>query len=360
MIPPLPHIKAMQAYALADLKSPPGKRLISLSQNECLRPPSPNVTRAAEAALAEAQLYPDPNWNALRGAISAHYGVPADQILLGNGSLELIGCLTRAYADADNAVLVPRHSYPFFRTAAQFADARVDLADEVDLAVSVDHLLQATAPDTRIVFVANPGNPTGTRISQAKLRRLRAGLDAQVLLVIDEAYGEFADHLNEPVFDMVGLGNTVILRSFSKAYGLAGFRVGWGLFPPDIANNLRKLMNPNNLPAVSQAAAMAAVEDPDYMRETCVLTGVLRQQICARLVKAGFAVKDSFTNFLLIRFKSGAQAQKADAALRAEGIYLRLQSGAGLGHCLRMTIGGMEDNQIAVEALTRWAEKEKI
>jgi len=339
MIRPVPHVDAMSAYALASLSAPAGKDLISLSQNESLRPPSPQAIAAAARALNTAQLYPDPDWSALRAALSDRHAIHAHEILCGCGSMELIACLAQAYAGPDRAVLAPAHAYPFFRTAALLARARYDTAAEVDAHVDVDALLAAVRPDTGIVFVANPGNPTGTRIPRTELLRLRASLPDTVLLVIDEAYGECADHLDSPMFDLVAGGDTVVLRTLSKAYGLAGLRVGWGLFPPAIGAEMRKVMAPNNISAASQAAATAAVVDHAYMRATCDQTAALRDGFAARLRADGFHVYDSHTNFVLVNMGSAEHAQATDAALRAEGIVLRAQGGAGLAHCLRITVG---------------------
>ncbi len=358
MIKAVDHIATMSPYALAELKAPPGKRLVSLSQNESLRPPSRRTMAAAANVLEAGHLYPDPEWSLLRNALAALHAIPAEQILCGNGSMELIACLAHAFAAEDHAVLAPAHSYPFFKTAALLVGARFDTALEEDGQVSVDALIAAVQPDTRIVFVANPGNPTGTRIPRSELLRLRDGLPDHVLLVIDEAYGEFSDHLDEPMFDLAVRGDTVILRTFSKAYGLAGLRVGWGFFPQTIANEMRKVMNPNNISAASQAAATAAVEDQDYMRETCALTDQLRDKFIARLRAAGFSVAESFTNFALVRFDSVQAAQSADIALRAEGMIARSQGGARLPDCLRFTVGAAEKLDLAADLLERWAEGE--
>ena len=360
MIPPNRHIAAMSAYALANLVPPPGKRLISLSQNESLRPPSPNAIEAAAKAARYQHTYPDPDWTALRGAIGEVHNVDPADIVCGNGSLDLIGCLARAYLDSDLAALAPANAYPFFRTATLATGARFDTAPEYDLTVDVDALIAAVAPDTRIVFVANPGNPTGTRIPTAELSRLRNGLRDNILLVIDEAYGEFADHLNESAFDLVELGNTVVLRTLSKAYGLAGARVGWGLFPPAIAGEVRKILNPNNVSATSQAMAIAALRDQAYMRGTCAQTVETRDAFRARVSAMGLHLPESFTNFSLIRFPSPDAANHADRFLRSEGVYLRAQGGAGLPDCLRATVGAADDMARAAELLEGWYEKGEL
>lgn len=360
MTQPHPHIACMSPYALANLDAPEGKTLISLSQNESLRPPSPKATEAAAQALGSSMLYPDPDWTDLRHALAELHGIDPDGILCGNGSLDLIGCLARVFAGPDRAVLAPAHAYPFFQTVAQVTNARFDPAAEVDAVVSVDAMLAAVQPDTGIVFVANPGNPTGTRIPKAELVHLRQGLRPDILLVIDEAYGEFSDHLGERCFDLVQGGNTVVLRTFSKAYGMAGFRVGWGLFPPAIARELRKVMNPNNVPASAQIAAAAAVRDDAYMRETCAITASLRDQATAQLKQAGFAPYPSFTNFVLLNMGSTEAAASADQRLRSEGVFLRPQGGAGLPHTLRMTVGPQAAMVKAIEILTQWKQEEQI
>jgi histidinol-phosphate aminotransferase len=353
---PQEHIAAMASYALAQMDVPAGKRLISLAQNECLRAPSPRVIDAANRAVNGGAMYPDPDWSGLRTALADRHGVDAEGILCGAGSLDLIGAIARVYAGPGRAMLAPVHAYPFFRTAAQMAGARLDTAPELDATVSVDAMLAAVRPDTRVVCVANPANPTGTRISRAELMRLRAGLSHNVLLIIDEAYGEFADHLNTSVFDMVQGGNVVVLRTFSKAYAMAGFRVGWGLFPVEVAAQLRKVLNPNNVSVVSQMAALAAVEDEEYMRETCAMTAHLRDHATERLQAAGIAVFPSLTNFVLMDLGTVEAAQTADAALRAEGVFVRPQGGAGLPHCLRMTIGPAAELDMAITLLEHWRQ----
>ncbi len=348
------HIAAMHPYALAEMEVQNGKSPISLSQNESLRPPSPKSLGAASNAIKNAALYPDPDWTQLRHALALQHGLDAKDILCGNGSLDLIGCIARAFSGQDRAVLAPRHAYPFFKTASLIANARYDTAPERNATVDVDALLNAVRADTGLVFIANPGNPTSTRIAKPELVRLRNEMREDILLVIDEAYGEFADHLDQNCFDMVRGGSTVALRTFSKAYGLAGLRVGWGLFPQDVAAEMRKVMNPSNVSAPAQAAALAAVSDQHYMRETCAMTATLRNSATVELRKLGFRVLPSFTNFILIDLDSAASAQSADAALRARGIFLRPQSGAGLPNALRMTIGPQDFVAQAISTLAAW------
>ena len=195
MIRPVAHIKNMAAYALADLGN---NHTVSLAQNESAFPASPAAIAAGRAAMADLPLYPDPEWNDLRAAIAEVHGLDPSRILCGAGSMELIGCLIRAYAGPGDRVLGTEYGYAFVATAAAQVQADYVKARELDLTVSVDEILNAVTSDTRIVFVCNPGNPTGTLIPNSELLRLRSDLPADVLLVVDQAYAEFSDHANNP------------------------------------------------------------------------------------------------------------------------------------------------------------------
>ncbi|MFK7944323.1 MAG: histidinol-phosphate transaminase, partial [Paracoccaceae bacterium] len=282
------------------------------------------------------------------------HGIDPALTLCGAGSMELIGMLIRAFCGPGTEVLASKHSYAFFRTAALACGAGYIAAHEADRTVSVDALLAAVTPTTRVVCVANPGNPTGSRIPRRELLRLRDKLPDHVLLLIDEAYGEFADTPSEAMWDLVERGDTVVMRTFSKAYGLAGLRVGWGLFPSDIGIEVRKLLNPNNISGPAQAAATAAMKDQTHMRATVAETARRRTAFIAKLHARGFDAEDSHTNFILIDLGTPDAASSASDALRQEGIILRAMGGYGLGHCLRATIGAQSDMALAAEILGRW------
>ena len=352
-----PHIANMAPYALADLNVPAGTSLISLAQNESLRPPSPRAIAAAKSAMEGTALYPDPDWTDLRNAISQEHGLTPDTVLCGAGSMELIGALMRAYAGPGDQILASEYSYAFFSTMAQLTCANYVTATETGFHVSVKALLGAVTERTKIVCIANPGNPTGTFISASETRKLRAELPMDVLLIIDEAYGEFAI-ASDPLFDLANVSNTVILRTFSKAYGLAGMRVGWGVFPHHIGCETRKLLNPNNVSAASQAAATAAMADAGYMRDTCTQTARLRDKFSTACQTLGLQVPQSHTNFVLIRFGTQTRANRADQALRSRGVLMRGMGGYGLADCLRATIGPAPDMDIAIETLTDWHRQE--
>ncbi|MGI9355536.1 MAG: pyridoxal phosphate-dependent aminotransferase [Rhizobiaceae bacterium] len=337
MIRPLPHLEAMEPYALADLGD---SKTVSLAQNESDFPPSPLAIAAGRVALDHSQLYPDPDWTQLCEAIGELHDLSEGTILCGAGSMELIGCLIRAYAGPGDTVVGTQYGYAFVATACAQVGSAYLRAAESNLTVSVDAILKTLTADTRIVFLCNPGNPTGTAIPNAEIIRLRRAMPNDVLLIIDQAYAEFCDDVQMPreVFALTEQGNTVIVRTFSKAYALAGARAGWGYFPPIIAQELRKLLNPNNISIVSQAMATAAMLDQLHMKEIVQKTARIRNEFAQSARGLGINIPDSHTNFVLLQFDSAETAKCIDKALRDNELLLRGMGGYGLPDCLRATI----------------------
>ncbi len=338
MIRPAEAVASLSLYVVPELEADEGDA--TLSRNESAFRPSPNAIAAARDLAPEVRIYPDPNWTELRKAIAEVHSLDQESILCGMGSLELIACLARAYAAAGDDVLVTDHCYAFVATAAAQAGARIARAREIDFTVSGDRIAAAVTPATRIAFVCNPGNPTGTAIPNSEIVRLRAKLPDDLLLVIDQAYGEFTDASDSPLpaFDLVAGGNTVVLRTFSKAYALAGARVGWGYFPPAVGRQVRKLLLPNSVAAASQAMALAAVRDQGHMRRTVEKTEELRDGFREQALSLGIESPASRTNFVLLKFPGVEAADAADRTLKADGLRLRRMSPSGLPECLRATV----------------------
>ncbi|WP_342586145.1 pyridoxal phosphate-dependent aminotransferase [Leisingera sp. ANG-Vp] len=314
------------------------------AQNESAFAASPAAIAAGKAVLEQMPLYPDPEWPDLRAAVAELHGLDPAKILCGAGSMELIGCLIRAFAGPGDRVLGTDYGYAFVSSASAQVQADYVKARERELTVSVDDILAAVTPETRIVFVCNPGNPTGTLIPNGEVLRLREGLSADVLLVVDQAYAEFADADNDPaeIFALVERGDTVVMRTLSKAYGLAGARAGWGYFPPEIAGEVRKLLNPNNISIPSQAMAAAAMRDQAHMQDVVAKTAAIRDGFAEGCRALGLEVPHSHTNFVLMRFASPEQALAADTALRVDKLLMRGMGGYGLNDCLRATICSQE------------------
>ena len=336
---PTAYVAALAPYQLADLKLAPGIEPIMLAQNESLRAPSPKVAEAIVSAAACGRLYPDPNCDELDSVLRQAYALPdQDRVLVGAGSMELIGVLIRAYVGPGDEVLTSEFAYGYFSVATAIAGADYVQAVERNYTPDVDALLAKVTAKTKLVIAVNPGNPTGTAIPNSEIRRLRAALPKDVLLVVDEAYGEFSDAWQEPVFDLVAGGDCVVLRTLSKAYGMAAMRVGWGYFPQAVAENMDKLLNPSRISIISQKAAIAAILDQGYMRETVRLTLTIADEFKQAMLGFGLSVAQSHTNFILLKLASSEQAKSLEVALRGQGYLVRPMRGS-LSDCLRITIG---------------------
>lgn len=355
MIEANPNIASMDAYQLPDLSAPPGVTPIVLAQNEHSRPPSQRVREAIVKAIDAAHLYADTDCSELRRAIARVHELDVERVFCGSGSMELMSTLVQCYLLSKDRILMSDYSYLFMRTLARMVEATVDIAAEPDLRVDVDALLAGVREETRIVFVVNPGNPCGTAIAGSEIRRLRGALPDDVLLLIDEAYAEYMEgDENEPLFDLVDRGNTVITRTFSKIYGLAGLRVGWGYFPPAILHEMRKVLLPGGVAWLSQVAARAAIEDQEAMREARRENAQQRDLLARGLDQLGLLAVASHTNFVLAEFGSAERAASAFDTLRARGIIVRPMGGYGLPSCLRITVGIEAYMTQTLELLREW------
>jgi len=345
----------MDPYALPDITAGEGLEPIVLAQNEHAYPPSALVQQAIADALGQGQLYPDSDWNELRAAIAGVHRLNPANIVCGTGSMELMSTLMLAYLSSTDRMLMTEYGYLFMRTLARLVGARVDTATEPEYHVEVDRLLDALQPETKLVFVVNPGNPCGSLLHNDEIRRLRDALPQDVLLLVDEAYAEFVDPgFHAPLFDLIELGNTVITRTFSKIYGLAGLRVGWGYFPEQIRAQIRKVQNPGSLSMLSQVAACAAMQDQDGVAEARRLIATQRDFLTAEITRLGLPVVPSHSNFVLVDFGSPETAVSAFEFLRDHRLVVRPMGGYGLPACLRITVGTPEQMQLVAQVLGAW------
>ncbi|MEM7072388.1 MAG: histidinol-phosphate transaminase [Pseudomonadota bacterium] len=346
IINPNRHLDQLPSYQLADLAVPGNVRRISLAQNESACPPSPNALAAArKACTASLRRYPDSACSKLVNMLGQIHDLDPKSIICEAGSMALLSALCRAYIGPEDRVLAGQYGYGYCKTATLMSAGIYQTAPERNFTVDVDALLEHADQQTRMVYIANPANPTGTRLARAELVRLRDALAQHILLVIDEAYGEFCAGIDAPVFDLVERGNVVVLRSFSKAYGLAGLRIGWGVFPPAIAEILRKVINMNPISTMAQACAVAALHDQAHMRGICDQIIQIRNDFADRMRKLGLTVPESHGNFVLLVFKNSQQAAAINQMLRHQGIVLRPVAGYGLHDCLRATIGTRHEMQ---------------
>ncbi|MFA5122175.1 histidinol-phosphate transaminase [Zavarzinia sp.] len=352
---PRPGVMAIAAYVGGRSKAEPGQRTIKLSSNESGIGPSPKAIAAFKAVGDSLYRYPDGSAHDLRLAIGAHFDIPADRIVCGNGSDELIHLLTGAYAGPGDEVLYSEHGFLVYPISAQAVGATPVKAPERDLRTDVDALLAAVTPATRIVYLANPNNPTGTYIPAEEVARLHAGLPPDVLLVLDAAYAEFVNASDyEAGFRLVEKAeNVVMLRTFSKLYGLAALRLGWAYCPPAVADVLNRLRGPFNVSSAAQAAGIASLADRDFLERARQHNETWRLWLTNRLTQLGLDVTPSVANFLLVRFpdEAGRTAAEADAFLTARGILLRRVSAYGLPAHLRISIGLGEECEAAASAI---------
>ncbi|WP_417795852.1 histidinol-phosphate transaminase [Terasakiella pusilla] len=336
-------------------------RIIKLSSNEGPFGPSPRAVEVMKKTSEIQHRYPDGGATRLRKKLAEKHNVDADQIVCGAGSDELLGLLCRAYAGPGDEVLYSDHGFLMYPIAAKSVGATPVTAMEKDLTTDVDALLAATTDKTKIVFVANPNNPTGTYISRTEMKRLRDGLRDDILLVIDAAYAEFMTQDDyDAGFELAGsTNNTVMTRTFSKMYGLGGVRLGWSYSCAEIADVLNRARNPFNVTSLALAAGEAALDDDEFVAMTRAHnTKWLRwtEEECRKL---GLETTTSHANFALVRFPHDTKhsSTNADAFLRNKGIIVRAMASYGLGDCLRISIGTEEEMTTLMAALKEFMEQ---
>ncbi len=355
---PRPGIMEISPYVGGRSSAEGHRNTVKLSSNESALGPSPKAQAAYRALGPTLHRYPDGGATELRKSLGALHGIDPERIVCGNGSDELLQLLARAYAGPGDEVVYTRHGFLVYPLAALSAGATPVVAAETDLTADVDAILARVTERTRLVFLANPNNPTGTYIPKGALRRLWGGLPEHVVLVIDAAYAEYvtaADY--DPGLDLAGRApNVVMTRTFSKAYGLAALRLGWLYGPPALVDVLHRIRGPFNANGAALAAALAALEDQDHIARTCRLNESCRDALAARLGALGLAVVPSVCNFLLVRFPAapGRDAAAADRFLTARGIVARRLEPYRLGDCLRIGIGLEEETDAVARALEQF------
>jgi histidinol-phosphate aminotransferase len=291
----------------------------------------------------------------LREAIGKRHGIDPARVMSGHGSEDLIGLVARSYAGPGDEVVVSQYGYAMFPLAARIAGATVVTAKARALAPDVDALLAAVTPRTRILYLANPNNPTGACLAAGEVERLQRGLPDSVLLVLDAAYAEYvAAGDYEPGLRLAGTTvNTIMLRTFSKAYGLAGLRVGWLYGPREIVDLLDRLRPPTNIAGSAQAAAAAAIGDTDHLAAIVAENAATRGRFAKSAAQLGLVPLPSEGNFVLVRFPAEERrnAAAAYAFLRSRGILGRRMDPYGLPQYLRFTMGGDAEISAVLEAL---------
>jgi len=349
-------VLAIQAYAPGESAAIGANRVVKLSSNEGAFGPPP-AAQAAYARMAGAlHRYPDGGSAELRRAIGAKFGLDPARIVCGTGSDELIQHIAAIYGGPGTDILMSMHGFSMYQIAGTYAGSRVVKVPERDLTADVDALLRAATPATRVVFLANPNNPTGSLLPHAEVARLRAALPGHVLLALDAAYAEYVDDPGyDPGVGLVDAGeDTVMLRTFSKVFALGGLRIGWCYAPAAVCDALERVRGAFNVNLAAQAAAVAALAEPDWIERSRDHNTRARGQLAAALAGSGVKVWPSQGNFVLADFATPERAAAADAALRARGVIVRAMGGYDLPHCLRITVGTTEECAIVADALARF------
>lgn len=330
-----------------------------LSSNENPLGCSPKAREAIIAASKSLEIYPDGSASALRGAIAHKYGIDADRIICGAGSDEIFQLLARAYLAPGGEILQSEHGFLVYRLVAQQSGAETISAPEKNLTTDVDAMLERVTPRTKIVFVANPNNPTGTYIPYSEIKRLHAGLPENVLLVLDGAYAEYVRANDYSAgMDLAGeMDNVLVTRTFSKIHGLAALRLGWAYGPESVIDALHRTRGPFNVNALAQVAGIAAIEDDAFQAQSVEHNETEMQRVCLALEGLGFKTVPSVGNFVLIQFEDvkGRRSSDADVFLRARGIVIRDVNVYGLPDCLRLSFGSQEANDDVIAAFEAFA-----
>jgi histidinol-phosphate aminotransferase len=355
-----PWIEAIHAYVPGRSAAPDGRPLVKLSANENPLGTSPQALAARSEAAGPAE-YPDPDSRALREALGRLHGIDPARIVCGTGSDELLNLAAQAFAGPGDEVLFPRYSFAVYDIAARRCGATPVEAPDRDFAADVDALLEGVSERTRVVFLANPNNPTGSYLPRDEVARLHAGLPGRVLLVIDQAYAEYV----APEDGDGGLAlaaenaNVLVTRTFSKIYGLAGERVGWATGAPALVGALNRIRGPFNVTVSGQTAAVAALADQAFVETSREHNRTVRARFVAALEALGnHGVRPlpSEANFVLVLFDGALTAEAALAGLAERGFAVRHLPGQGLPQGLRVTIGTAEQMDAIADGLRQMAE----
>jgi histidinol-phosphate aminotransferase len=350
---PRPQVLEIAAYVGGGSTVPGVNRVIKLSSNECAFGPPPGAMAAYARTAEELHRYPDGGSVALRQALGKRFGLDAERIVCGCGSDELIQHLCHIYGGPDTDIIMSQYGFQMYQISGTYAGSRVVKVRERALTADVDAMLAAVSARTRVVFLANPNNPTGSLLAQSEVERLRRALPPEVLLVLDAAYAEYID---DPAYDpgvrlVESREDTVMLRTFSKVFGLGGMRIGWAYGPPAVVDALNRVRGVFNVNIAAQAAAVAALAEPGWVERNRAHNAEWRERLAASLRRCGITVWPSHGNFVLADFGTPARAAAADAFLRQRGLIVRAMGAYDLPHCLRISIGTGEECTLLAEAL---------
>jgi histidinol-phosphate aminotransferase len=338
-----------------------GRKMFKLSANETPFGASPHAIAAYKSAADHLEDYPEGTSRVLREAIGKAYGLDPDRIICGAGSDEILNLLAHTYLSHGDEAISTTHGFLVYPIATMANGAKNVVAAEKNLTADVDAILAKVSANTKLVWLANPNNPTGTYIPFDEVKRLRAGLPEHVVLVLDAAYADYVSKNDYEIgIELVSTTeNTVLCHTFSKIHGLAALRVGWMFGPANVVDAVNRIRGPFNVSVPAQLAAVAAIQDTAHVEKSRVHTEKWRTRLAEEFTKLGLTVTPSVCNFVLMHFPQvpGKTAADADAFLTKRGLVLRALPNYGLPHALRMTIGTDEANELVIAALTEFMAK---
>jgi histidinol-phosphate aminotransferase len=356
---PRPWIKGLELYVGGKSTAKDGIEAVKLSSNESAVGASPLAIKAYREAAVKLHRYPDGNYTQLREALGKKHDIESRQIICGVGSDEILKLACRAYLAPSDEVIFPRHSFMMYPIAAASVGAVPVEVDDFNYTAQVDNILAAITEKTKLIFLANPNNPTGTYLTQDEVMRLWKNTPKNILLVLDSAYAEF---INQPDYDagikIVNQAKNVLMtRTFSKLYGLAALRLGWGYACQDVIDALDKIRDPFNVPTSAQVAATAALADEKFEYHAKEHNRKWLEWLKNQFMDLGLTTVPSYTNFILIKFPKGEKsAEKANDFLLNRGFILRWLPNQGLGQFLRMTVGTEDENKKLISLLQEFMD----
>jgi len=359
---PRPGVLDIKAYVPGRSKAPGAAKLYKLSSNETPLGPSPKAIEAFKKACETLSLYPEGTSKVLREAIGKTFGLDPARIVCGAGSDELLNLLAQAYLSPGDESISTVHGFLVYKIATQAAGGKPVIVPERDFRADVDAILKGVTPRTKLVFIANPNNPTGTYLPLSEIRRLQAGIPAHTLLVLDAAYSEYVRRNDyETGIELVAASeNVVMTRTFSKIHGLAALRLGWMYAPAAVVDAINRIRGPFNVSTAAMEAGAASLADSAHLERSFAHNYKWRGWLEENIRKLGLIVTPGVANFVLIHFPEtkGKTAADADAFLLKRGLVLRQVGAYNLPNALRMTVGTEEANRLVVSALSEFMASE--
>ena len=338
-IKPLSHFRNMPLYESGESTILGKENVVKLSANENMNGPCSEVLNQFAYYSKNIFEYPDSTHYVLRSKIGELHNIDPNRIICGAGSDEIIQLLCRCFCEKNDEVIYTEHGFLMYKLSALATGAKPVEIKETNRTASIENICAGVTSRTKIIFLANPNNPTGTMVSETEIEKLLNKIPENILLVLDGAYAEYVNSFDGGISLVNKFANLFVTRTFSKIFGLGGLRVGWGYGAKNITDVLNSVRSPFNVSSLGLKMAELSVEDVNFVNEQRELNNVNREMLRNRLIDLGLKIDKSFANFLLLRFDSEEQANTIDLFLREKGFILRKVSSYGLPSCLRLSIG---------------------